>query len=102
MHTQPTSRDDEEYTMPCVEALLAGTLALMTGFAQGSAHAGPMASKIVANLDALADHPALSEPMRLMLARLVPRWQPQAKCDAQGAAACSDRALWLRSPVRLQ
>lgn len=96
----PDARDDEEYALPCVEALLAGTLALMTGVAQaapGCAHVGPMAAKIVANLGELADHLALSEPMRLMLACLLPRWQPVAR-----GSALPDRALWTRGPTALQ
>lgn len=68
---------DEEYTLPSTEALLAGTLALMTGCAQ---HAGPvrqrelMAGKVVSNLTQLAQHPELSAPMRSMLAKLSARW----------------------------
>ena len=55
---------DEEYSLPPVEALLAGTLALMTGCAQ---HSGPvcqrelMVGKVVSNLTELAQHPALSQ-----------------------------------------
>jgi hypothetical protein len=58
---------DEEYSLPPVEALLAGTLALMTGCAQ---HSGPvcqrelMVGKVVSNLTELAQHPALSQPRR--------------------------------------
>ncbi|MFP8835938.1 hypothetical protein ACLIJR_16880 [Hydrogenophaga sp. XSHU_21] len=68
---------DEEYTLPPTEALLAGTLALMTGCAQ---HSGPvrqrelMVGKVVSNLSELSCHPALSQPMRLMLGRLSARW----------------------------
>lgn len=68
---------DEEYALPPTEALLAGTLALMTGCAQ---HSGPvrqrelMVGKVVSNLSELASHSALSQPMRLMLGRLSARW----------------------------
>jgi hypothetical protein len=77
MKTDPTSHCDEEYTLPPTEALLAGTLALMTGCAQ---HSGPvrqrelMVGKVVSNLTELAQHPALSAPMRLLLGRLSARW----------------------------
>lgn len=107
MHTQasPIARDDEEYALPSVEALLAGTLALMTGVAQaapGCANLGPMAAKIVANLSALADQPKLSDPMRQMLARLVVHWQGVARKQLADAPALPERALWLRSPAMLQ
>ncbi len=68
---------DEEYSLPPVEALLAGTLALMTGCAQ---HSGPvcqrelMVGEVVSNLTELAQHPALSQPMRVLLGRLSSRW----------------------------
>lgn len=96
---------DEEYTLPCVEALLAGTLALMTGVAQaapGCRHVGPMASKIIDNLGALADHPSLSAPMRQMLARLLPHWQPVAREASADQPGLPERALWLRSPAAVQ
>mgnify|MGYP007091142374 CR=1 FL=1 len=51
MHTAPCA--DEEYTLPSVEALLAGTLALLTGYAQSApdcAHRPLMARKVVSNL----------------------------------------------------
>jgi len=77
MKNKPSSHFDEEYTLPPTEALLAGTLALMTGCAQ---HSGPvrqrelMVGKVVSNLTELSQHPALSPPMRLMLGRLSARW----------------------------
>ncbi|MBL0945922.1 MAG: hypothetical protein IBJ04_16520 [Hydrogenophaga sp.] len=77
MKTDPMRPSDEEYTLPPTEALLAGTLALMTGCAQ---HTGPvrqrelMVGKVVSNLTELSQHPALSAPMRLLLGRLSARW----------------------------
>lgn len=77
MKPDPRPHADEEYTLPSTEALLAGTLALMTGCAQ---HAGPvrqrelMAGKVVSNLTQLSNHPELSAPMRSMLSRLSARW----------------------------
>ncbi|MFT3780298.1 MAG: hypothetical protein QM772_18890 [Ottowia sp.] len=99
------ARPDEEYALPGVEALLAGTLALMTGVAQaapGGDSVGPMAAKIVANLGLLADHPSLSDPMRQMLARLVVHWQGVAHEQLADAPVLPERALWLRSPATLQ
>jgi hypothetical protein len=77
MKTKPSCHPDEEYALPPTEALLAGTLALMTGCAQ---HSGPvrhrelMVGKVVSNLTELSQHPALSAPMRLLLGRLSARW----------------------------
>ena len=77
MTSDPRPHADEEYTLPSTEALLAGTLALMTGCAQ---HAGPvrqrelMAGKVVSNLTQLSQHPSLSAPMRSMLSKLSARW----------------------------
>ena len=95
---------DEEYQMPCAEALLAGTLALMTGHVQACCdnHRELMAGKIVANLDQLSAHPLLSAAFRTMLWNLRTRWQLQ--CEQQRAAlpAQSDQRLWHSSPPGLQ
>ena len=103
MHTisSPSTAADEEYTLPCVEALLAGTLALMTGMAQAApdcAHKAPMARKIADNLRLLAEQTQLSEPMRMMLRRLLGHWQ-QALADARPAPPS---ALWAPVPPRVQ
>lgn len=36
VNTEPELHEDEEHVMPCAEAMLAGTLALMTGHAQNA------------------------------------------------------------------
>ena len=71
-----SSQGDEEYEMPCAEALLAGTLALMTAYAQSSreGHRGMMAKKVASNIQVLAQHPLLSHGFKTMLARLQVRW----------------------------
>ena len=76
---------DEPPRPPCAEALLAATLALMTGFAEHCAAPTPAASratlprllaaKTVSNLFFLAEHPALSAPLRGTLWRLREHWQ---------------------------
>ena len=83
---KPTPRHtDEEWVLPSSEALLAGTLALMTGCAQ---HSGPhaqrelMAGKVVANLTELARHPDLSPTLRQLLSRLSERWLMELRSDA--------------------
>lgn len=95
--TVPRSDPDaEEYTLPSAEALLAGTLALMTGVAQAPseyARVGAMAAKIVVNLGELAEHAALSPPMRLMVTRLMPHWQPLARAAHPVAQAPHRRRM---------
>lgn len=88
---------DEEYTLPSVEALMAGTLALLTGYAQSApdcAHRPLMAKKVVSNLFFLAGHPQLSAPMQTMLANLRTRWQLELEKDAPAQHASAPRALW--------
>ncbi len=65
-----------EYTLPRVEAMLAGTLALMTGHAQ---HLCPnrrmlMALKIRHNLQELQEQAGLSDAFRTVLQRLGHQW----------------------------
>jgi hypothetical protein len=69
---------EENYELVSVEAMLAGTLALMTGFAQARPdcpNRPAMAAKLVANLRELAGHPALSATMHKVLQGLVGHWQ---------------------------
>jgi hypothetical protein len=73
---------------PSAEALLAGTLALMTGHAQ-ELEAGlrvVMARKISSNLFFLALHPDLSEAFRSALSRMRLHWLAQMACTEGGAA----------------
>lgn len=70
--------DDDFDHLPSVDALTAGTLALMTGYAQapaGCPNRDLMARKLVSNLFLLSGHPRVSPPMRTMLANLRTRWQ---------------------------
>lgn len=90
--------NDEEYMLPCAEALLGGTLALMTGLrqAQCAQHREQMAHKIAANLEALADSPQLSTGFRQLIASLRQRWL------AESAHAGLSNVLWHRAPAVLQ
>lgn len=97
---------DEEYTLPSVEALLAGTLALMTGYAQSArdcAHRPIMARKLVSNLACLCAHPQLSSAMQTMLANLRTRWELEMEHEA-GVASTERRPtpLWHPIPARVQ
>jgi hypothetical protein len=80
---------DEEYSLPCAEALLAGTLALMTGYVLGQS-------------DVFTPH------FRTMLCNLQNRWVQQ--CGAGRAepvaaalsAAEQRRVLWVPAPEVVQ
>lgn len=103
MHTESHDPQDEEYSLPPVEALLAGTLALMTGYAQHGADCEMrvlMADKLVSNLTTLAHHPALSKTMQTMLARLTEHWQRTA--EAQGTRP-GGKSRWVHAvPAAVQ
>lgn len=97
---------DEEYTLPSVEALFAGTLALMTGYAQSAPdcpHRACMARKLVSNLLHLSAHPQLSPPMQTMLANLRTRWQLALEHTAEAMAVdAAPTPLWHPVPARVQ
>ena len=87
--------DTEEHELPSVEAVLAGTLALMTGYSQAlqAAHDPGqrlhMGAKIGANLALLVDHPMLSCGFRQVLLGLQTRWLAMTDCTAQAARDCA-------------
>jgi hypothetical protein len=77
-HCEASDPDDDRGCLPSVEALTAGTLALMTGYAQAPVdcpNRSLMARKLVSNLFFLSGHPQVSPPMRAMAANLHTRWQ---------------------------
>ena len=84
----------EEHELPTVEAVLAGTLALMTGYSQAllaelnPEHRVLMGRKIGNNLALLAEHPQLSTPFQTVLGGLQRRWAQMAGCTAEAARAC--------------
>jgi hypothetical protein len=89
--------ETEEFEMPAADAVLAATLALMTGYGQAlqaalnPEHRLLMGAKIVRNLALLADHPQLSAGLRQVLERLQQRWQSMSACteaDAPSRCAC--------------
>ena len=94
---------DESYELHAVEAVLAGTLALMTGFAQAGPHCpnrSAMAAKLVANLGQLAGHPGLSETMHRVMHRLSGHWQrEQARLCGAGFPEAAGTHV---APARLQ
>jgi hypothetical protein len=99
----------EEHELPSVEAVLAGTFALMTGYSQAlQADLHPqqrlqMGAKIVANLDLLAVHPTLSENFQRVLLGLRARWRLMSDCTAAAAPlAWNDAAALAPAPRRIQ
>lgn len=99
--TSPATLADEAYVLPCVEALLAGTLALLTACAQASANCPNrplVAAKLVSNLTRLSRHPGFSSQMHTMLTRLSERWQQEA-C---GRPPQPPAPLWHRMPTAVQ
>jgi len=101
----PNTSEDESYDLPCVEAMLAGTMALMTGHAQSacSQQQSLMARKIRSNLFFLAEHPGISPAFRTVVARLHRHWDPLCQSIAGGTAPAPVRTpLWHPPADRLQ
>ncbi len=83
MNTEPELHEDEEHLMPCAEAMLAGTLALMTGHAQSpcATQRDLMGRKIRSNLFFLSQHPGLSTPFRTVIQRMHQHWDVLLKAN---------------------
>lgn len=101
---------DEEYSLPCAEALLAGTLALMTGYMQACCdnHRDAMGRKIVTNLQLLGQAEVFTPRFRTMVWSMQGRWAqqcsaaPNASVAAALSAAEQHRALWISAPEAVQ
>jgi hypothetical protein len=79
MNTEISSSEKVNYHMLKSEALLAGTLALMTAHAHCScskaiSNKDLMTKKIISNLSQLLGHPHLTEQFRMMLGNLHNMW----------------------------
>lgn len=103
MNTDIEIEGEQEYHLPCAEALLAGTLALMTGHAQACCdnHRQLMNAKIVSNLSQLAEHSILSPQFRAALWNLRSHWEVMRR-ERAAAATASDPRLWHASPSSFQ
>ena len=89
--------DTEEYLLPRTEALLAGTLALMTGLAHTplcAGHRDLMAAKVRANLAELAAQPHVSDALRAVLRRLSGQW-------GDGPVAMPAAPAWPAGPMQV-
>jgi len=79
-----TNPHDEEFVMPCAEAMLAGTLALMTGHAQSACARQRMlmAKKICSNLYFIGQNPDLTANFRTVVQRMHQHWEALAEPTA--------------------
>ncbi len=103
-HPDATHRDID-VELPCIDGMLAGTLALMTGYAEHQCEQGNpscrhlMAKKIVSNLYFLASHPQMPSTMALVMRNLQSHWHTLSALGAleNGASAVAESsapALW--------
>lgn len=103
--SQATEASVEEYTLPSVEALLAGCFALMTGYAQSAPdcpHRPLLAAKLISNLIRLSHDGALTPPMRAMLSNLRTRWQLEMDSHLSLREAPQPSPLWCTTPASVQ
>ncbi|MBA3590395.1 hypothetical protein [Methylibium sp.] len=105
---QGRQQDTGDAGLPCAQALIAGTVALMTTWADPcpdckadvATQRALMARKIVSNLDLLQRHPLLSAPLRQVMSCAHRRWLGLA-CAAQPDATLSEPAgEAARAPAR--
>ena len=110
---EDTNTASEEYQMPSLEAMLAGTLALMTGFAEAvnPQQRTLMSQKIFCNLGVLSQHPLVSPGFQAMVWNLRLHWLAQGSDTAKHTQTAGEeprsatelaRALWHTTPEKLQ
>jgi hypothetical protein len=102
-HTTDT-HSQEEYTLHSTEALLAGTLALMTGHTQAccDAHRDAMAAKIVTHLSTLSADPLLSPEFQTLLWSLRVRWLNLIRPEMFETPSLAQHTAWHKSPQVMQ
>lgn len=113
MNTDTELREDvTEYVMPCAEAMLACTLALMTGHAESNSapHRALMARKISSHLFHLGQHPGLTPNFRSVVQRMHGHWGTLlAGCEAVLPTAAApgpadllpEQRLWHRTAAQV-
>ena len=104
-HAHTPDAHTEEYLLPHMEALLAGTLALMTGYVQACCddHRDVMGRKIVANLQFLSESPLLTAHFRTLVGNLRGRWMQQVGVeDTEPQVPVAQRVLWHKAPDVVQ
>lgn len=93
---QQRNQRDEEYIIPGPEALMASTMALMTGHVQSCcvSHREAIVAKIVANLAVLSQDPMLSPGFQALLWSLRSRWLALGQVAASAGYASAESRLW--------
>lgn len=87
--------DDDPLPLPSLEALVAGTIALMTCWADPctdtrldtAAQRSLLARKVVSNLFFLQNHPQASEALRQVMSNAHERWVALTQSNAAPAGA---------------
>lgn len=94
---------EKEYELPCVEALFAGTLALMTAHTQTSClnRRKAMEEKIIANLSWLTQLPAVTAAFRAAILHVSRHWQVMHDVSVS-VSISKDCRLWHASPASPQ
>lgn len=95
---------------PSAEALVAGTIALMTSWADPCPNASVgldaqrslLARKVVSNLFFLHHHPELSDPLRSVMARAHARWVDIARTKPEDGMRPEDSAAGQQATTPLQ
>lgn len=91
-----------EFVLSSVEAVLAGTLALMTALVQGCCeeHRLAIRRKVIANLAELEQQEHLSDQFRAVASHLQQHWR---RLDSEpSAAGAADPHMWHASPGAVQ
>lgn len=90
-----------EFTLGNAEAIVAGTLALMTALVQGicEEHRRAIRHKVISNLAELEQHSQLSEPFRAMASHLQQHWYAM---DGGPASVRQDFQLWHQPAGKVQ
>jgi hypothetical protein len=105
----PDVQRDQAHGLPGAEALLAGSLALMTAFAQSRCDGCRtlIVKKIISNLFMLSQHPVAAPGFKVMAMGLHGNWvqqlqQLQTQGEETPPEADQHRALWHATPEVLQ
>lgn len=101
-HDVPEPDSSIDFVLSNPEALLAGTLALMTALVEGCCeqHRSSIRRKVIANLAELEQHEALSQQFRAVASHLQQHWFALENGGAPRAPG--DRRLWQKPPEAIQ
>ena len=89
-----TNQTDE---LPSLEAWLAGTLSVITGFSHAARtcpNRAQLAARAGSQLRVLGEYPQLSAPMRELLQRLAQQWEDTALREHRQTLTPHAQALW--------